>query len=321
MALQLEGMSPLTVGAATYAISDLAVSPSVEAQMFQHSGNEFPSLGLIPGATPRCSFKTPLYGALSMIGISARFVAASTFNFYLATFAAGLRQTGANHTKYALATSAKCFLWIDGFSIAQNGVVMADCQGIFLSSDGKIHPLAAPAGSSALPTLAAEPIVNTMGPFSISLAGVNTRFDGATDFAFRHNCNVVTPKSDGDLYPKVAAFMGCAPTIHIGHMDPLAILAQLGMTGLVIDGTTIVSASIYMRQIDTVGTPASPGPYVAPTQLPMTTGISLTIGNGQMTPEPVQFQLGQPAKTALTIHGLATGTTHPVVTATGATIP
>jgi hypothetical protein len=312
MALTLETMSPLTVGSVTYAISDLAVSPSVEAQMLQHSGNEFPSLGIIPGATPRCSFKTPLYGALSMIGISARFVQASIFNFYLATFAAGLRQTGANHTKYSLATSAKCFLWIDGFSIAQNGVAMADCQGIFLSSNGTTHPLAAPTGSVALPTLASEPIINTMGPFSITTTG-EARFDGATDFSFRHNCNVQAPKSDGDLYPKIAAFLGCTPQVMIGHMDPLSILAQVGLLGQNVDGTTITAATIYLREIDTTGTPA--------TQLPKTTGISLTVARGRIVPSPVQFSLGAPAKTALTIHGLSVGTTHPVVTATAATIP
>lgn len=299
MTLTISGMSPVKIGTTVLAVQDLAVSPEINVANFRHSGNEFPSVGVVPSAMPKVRFRTPFNAAYTLIGM--KMLVATTFEVYFATFASGIRQTGAVHVKYGLATSAQACCYIDGASVSQNGILMADIAVQLLSADGVTHPLTKTT-TVALPTLASEPQLHTMGPFALNA----TRIDGATQWQLAQNIQLYTPINDGDAFPRTVGWMGADPQIQVAHEDPLTALTSLGLDR----GVNITtSAAVFGAGIDPT------------TQLRQTTGVSLTISTGRVVTGPIQFDLNRPAKMGFTIRALSATTTHPVVVATGATLP
>ncbi len=300
-ALNLTGMSPLKINSTVLAITDLALSPEVEIENFRHSGYEFPSVGVVPGARPMARFKTPFGPAYTLF--SMKLLQATVLEIYYATFASGLRQAGANHYIHALATSAKAACYMEGASVGQNGILMADIVVALLSSDGLTHPLAALASGATLPTLGSEPQLHTLGPFAIGSGP--TRIDGLTNQGFRQNISLAMPKNDGDAYPRACAIMGMDPMIMGEHESPIALLTELGLMGEAVP----TNAQAFFRGIDPT------------TQLLQTTGMKLAVTAGRAIPMPVQFDLNRPAKMGFGIRTLSSTSTHPITVTAAAALP
>jgi hypothetical protein len=301
MTLTISDMAPLKVNSSVLAITDLQLSPDIIDRSLRHSGNEYKSVGAIPGAKPMGRFKTPFMGAYNLIGM--KMLQATVFEYYFATFAAGLRQSGANHSKLPLASGAKAALLIDGASVDQFGLLMADVGVYFLSSDGLTHPIAALASGQSLPTVASEPQLHTLGPFALGVGP--TRVDGVTNQGFRQNNSVEAPVNDGDAFPKSCALLGQDPGLAGEHEDPLGLLTSLGLMGLNI--TT--QAVAYFRGIDPT------------TQLLQATGISIAVTSGRAMPGPVQWGLNRTNRMGFNVAPLSSSQTHPFSINLSATLP
>jgi hypothetical protein len=291
--------APLTLGSTTLAADDLGLSPSVDSQVFRHSGNLFPSVSVIPGAEPRFRFKTPFYEAYAAIGLkSTKF---TTCNLYFAKFVDAVRQTSGVHRRYALASSAIAHATIKGANVSTNGILMADVEIVFLSADGTTHPWST-SDAASLPSLSAEPALRTMGPATIN----GTTTAGYSSCALDLGNELVAFKSDGDLYPRVAAYTGGSPTFTMEHQDPATLYSAIGLTGAALTSNFIW----YARD------------YSTSTHLALATGLSFTVANAHVIPVDLSAGTGGIARGGLRIGAaLSTDTTHPVVVATGASVP
>lgn len=298
MTISLAGMSPLVVNATTLAITNLRGSPNLNFQAVRHSGNEFPSVGALPGAMPRMSFSTPFLAAYNLIGL--KLLIATTFDVFFATFAAGLRQSGANHSKFGLTASCSACLYITGARVAQNGLLMADVEVVYLSNDGKTHPVTL-TNSVSLPSLGSEPVLHTLGPYSLN----TTRKDGLKNSGFSNGINLHVPINDGDSYPRTVGWMGAAPKLAWAHEDAKQMATDLGWIG----ANITTSVALYFCGIDPT------------THLRMTTGISMIITSGRVWGDGYQWDMQQPATASLMAESLASGSTHPIAVTSGATIP
>ncbi len=298
MPLAIAGMSPLLLDTTKLAIQDLEFTPDIVSNPFRHSGNEFPSVGVLPGGRPAMRFKTPFVAAFNYISLKAKLATAA--EIYFATFANGLRQSGANHAKLSLNTSAKAFNWISGASVRQNGLLMADVTTMFLSSDGVANPLVYSASGNTLPVLSAEPQLNTLGPIGRN----GTRKDGAANLGFANNCIIVSPVNDGDKFPKTATLFGAEPKFMVEHQDPMLMLTDLGL-----EGEAITSMALFFAGID---------PNNGRRQ---TTGVSLTATLGHRYPGSFKWALNDPASVGIVADLLSIDGTHPIAVNTAATLP
>lgn len=299
MALGLSGMSPLKINSTVLAVQNVQFSPEIAYSGFQHSGNEFASIGVCPGGKPMVKFRTPFLAAYNLIGL--KLLVATTLEVYFATFSAGLRNSGsAVNTKLGLNTSCTACAYITGASAGQNGILMADVEVIGLSTTGALHPFLE-TGTVSLPTLGSEPQLHTMGPFALNAS----RLDGATTSGFTNGIQLSVPLNDGDSFPRTIAWMGAAPRLQVAHQDALQIVTSLGLLGTNI----ATSLAVFFAGIDPT------------TQLRQTTGVSLTITSGRVNPGPVQFALNQPASIGITGEALSATATHPIAVATAATLP
>lgn len=291
-------LAPITLNSTTLATANLRVSPDVATIMHRTSGNEFASVEAVVGGSPRISFSTPYYEAYTLIGLKT--LKCTTVNVYLAKFVDAVRSASAVHTKYALAISATGFAYIKSIAGSLNGIVMAEVEVILLSSDGLVHPLAATTINS-LPSLAAQPALRTIGPFSIN----GTTIGGTTSVSVDLGAQVEAMASDGDVYPRVCAYKGGTPVINVEHGDPETLRATLGFTGAAISANFVQ----YFKTID------------ATTQVASSTADSLTVASGRAVPQDLGADNLQIARGGMRVECLSSTTTHPIVVATGALAP
>lgn len=300
-AATLTSLAPLTLGSTTLATANLRVSPDVATIMHRNSGNEFPSVVAVPGAAPRISFSTPFYEAYNLIGLKG--TPFSTANVYLAKFASGIRSASSVHVKYALTASCSVFAYIKSLAGSQGGIIMAEVELVYLSNDGTTYPFT-PSTSNALPSLASQPALRTIGPATLN----GTTTAGISSINVDLAPAIETMVNDGDLYPRTCAYEGGTPVITCEHMDPDALRAAIGLTGSAISSNAI----IYLRDYDTTS------------QLASTTGVSLTVASGRIVPVEWGADNLQVAKGGFRVDCLSTPTTpttHPIVVATGASVP
>jgi hypothetical protein len=298
MTMNIAGMSPLLLDTTKFAISDLRFSPDVVKVPFRHSGNEFASVGAKPGARPGFRWKTPILAAYNYFGLKLKI--STVAEIYFATFASGLRNAGALHTKLGLNTSCLAASYIDGWSINQFGIAMADIVTVLLSANGVLHPFQV-VQTVSLPVLGSEPQLHTLGPYQ--LAG--TRKDGAENNGYKLNPILHIPINDGDSFARTLAHLGSAPQLILGHEDALQMVTDLGLMGV----NVASSCAIWLAGIDPT------------TQLRQTTGMSFTISAGQVNIAEIPFGLNTAAKAMVTIDPLSATATHPVVVATAAALP
>ena len=299
MTLNVTGMSPITLDSTTLAISDLAFTPDIVSIPFRHSGNEFPSIGAKPGARPAFRYRTPWLAAYAYFGLKLKI--SSIVNIYFANFTAGLRTpTTASNTALQVNNGCTGCSYIDGFSIDQFGLVMADVVTLMLSKDGITHPFQQVA-AQVLPVLGSQPALSTMGPYQLNAV----RKDGARSLGFRQNAIVYSPINDGDSYPRLADWMGASPQFMIDHEDALQMVTDLTLMGLNI----ATNAVIWLADLDPT------------TFLRKTTGTSLTVTAGNVMVKSVPWNLNSASKASVVVESLSSTGVHPVTVATGAALP
>jgi hypothetical protein len=288
--------APATLNATTLAIDDLTISAGVASEAFRHSGNLFPSVNVVPGATPRVSFRTPFKEAYDLIGLKS--LKLTTFNVFAAKFVDAVRESGSTHLKYGLTASCSGHATIKGASVSQGGILMADVEVVLLSNDGMTHPLTA--ATAALPSLGSQPALKTIGPVTIN----GTTNGGYMSASLDLGNKLDTFTSDGELYARVAAYTGGDPVLSFEHADPATLWASIGLVGSAITSNVIA----YFRD------------YSTSTHLALTTGLSLTIASGRVIPEEFGASSLGVARAGIRVVGLSTSDTHPIVVAAGATV-
>ena len=290
-------LAPLVINSTTLATQGLQLSPEVALDAFRHSGNEFASVLVAPGAAPRIRFSTPFKAAFDLIGLKVLKV--TTLGVYLAKFVDALRLTGSARS-YSLNGAAVGFAYITGASVAQQGILMADVEIILLSIDGTTHPLSV-SDAGTLPTLASQPALHTLGGTTIN----GTTIAGVESVTIDLGPQIEARVTDGALYPTVCSYLGGAPMLMGEHADPVTLLTTLGLLGVAASSNIVQ----YFRE------------YNASTGLTGTTGLSLTIAAGKIVPEAQSADNLAMAKTGFRVQPLSSTSTHPFVIATGASVP
>jgi hypothetical protein len=292
-------LAPLKLNTTVLAVEDLSFSPDVMVEPFQHSGNEFPSVMRVSGGNPAIRFKTPFAEAFALIGLKT--LKCTVVEVYLAKYVDSIRQTGAVHRKYAQNTSCVGMAYITGANVSQGGMFMADVVVVMLSNDGIAAPLIG-SDVASLPTLASEPVPYGMGPVAIN----GTNYAGCTSMSLDLGTKVDVRRSDGDLYPRVCAFLAGAPSIQIDHADPATMWNAIYPLGLQASSNLVA----YLRKYDTttavIGTAS---------------GMSLTIASGRVVPGDLGARTADVATAPLRFIGMSASTTSPVAVATGVTVP
>jgi hypothetical protein len=294
-------LAPIKLNSTVLATSGLTVSPDIMASAFRHSGSVYPSVLTVAGAGPSFSFKTPFAEAYTLIGLSKTPLKCTTVEIYLAKFVDAARSNSNVHAKYSLASSALGFACITGASVDQNGVLMADVSVALISSDGMTHPLTR-SDAGTLPTLSAEPVLYSYGPFSLNGTIISGSSSATMDMGV-HSRSLAT---DGDLYPRNFAVLGYDRGLVTHFDDPATAWSTLGLLGANITANVVQ----YFRKYD------------ATSQTKQTTGLSLTIASGRVIPEAMTADnlalAGSPAR----VIPLSTSDgTDPFVIASGVSIP
>lgn len=300
MATLVHSMAPLTINSTTIAIQDLGLSQDIIANVYQSSGAEYGNIVTVPGANPKVTFRCPLKDAYTLIGNTV--LSATTFSVYFAKFSSLIRAGGSVHAKLPLASSATAAVYMTGWSVNQDGIVMADCEAVYLSADGTTHPIGALTTNNALPALTAQPTLHTAGPLSIN----GTVYGGLMSSGCTLNQQETIQRSDGDLYPRIYARYGGDPRLTGEHADPIGLWSIISPTGANISANVVQ----YYRAYDTTTGVNS-----------ATNSISITVGSGRLHPTTITTAQGQVAKTGFEVYGLSTSSTHPFVTATNASAP
>jgi len=290
--------APITMNATTLAVSNLQLPHEVAVDGFRHSGNEFASVLAVSGAAPRVRFSTPFAAAYTLIGLKA--LKLTTCNIYLSKFSDGLKLATSTHRKWALTSSCTALACIRGASVSNRGLLMADVEIVFLSNDGQAHPLTA-SDANALPTLGSEPALHTLGPATIN----GTTTGGYLSCSLDLGAEITVALSDGDRFPRVAAYVGGTPIISCEHTDPVTLSTVTGLTGVALSSNFVQ----YFRTYDTS------------THLSGTDGLSLTVASGRVVLDTIGSDNLAVATGSLRVLPLSTSTTHPIVVASGATVP
>lgn len=295
----ISSLAPLRIASTVLAIDNLQLPPEVQSQAYRHSGNEFPSAIVVPGAAPRIRCSTPFKPAYDLIGWKA--LRATVVDVYLAKFASGLRSVTTDNPKYSLNTSAAALVYIQRVRCSDRGIAMADIEIVLTSSDGMAYPLAAPS-TGALPTLSSQPELHTLGTSIFN----GTTIAGSTGLDLDLGANIVLGidgnPGDGLLYPTVAQYLGGTPVMNVAHGDPVGVFASLGYTGAAM-------SSNFVQWLRT---------YDATTQLSLATGVSITAASGRTI--PTEFGSGNQAvaRSGFRTDALSATSTHPLVIGSGA---
>lgn len=294
-------LAPAKFNTTVVPVERIGFSAGVIANPHQHSGNEYPTLIAIAGAVPRVTLTVPFRAAYDVLGLGINVLTA--FEVYLAKFASLTRASGSVHTKWALSASCTAAAIITGASVNQDGLLMAEVEVYPLSNTGRAHPLTR-SDNNALPSLASQPILHTLGPVSID----GTVIPGLQSSSLELGQRLQTQRTDGSDYPTLAVRVDAAPRIQATHADPVTMYNQLGS----LLGANIASGVVaYFRQ------------HAASTGVIDTgaTAVSITVASGRIVPLEVPAGQGSVATLGLEVHGLSTGATHPFAVSVSATAP
>jgi len=303
MTATLYSLSPCKFGTTVVAIKSVGFSPGILAEMDFHSGNPYASLVRVPGATPRIVVSgpfAPIYAALSGgFGLTKL----TAFEVYLAKFTDGIRSASSDHTKFALDTGCVAHAFITGAAVDQDGLLMATVEIHPLADDSTTYPIAQ-TSNNALPTLAAQPDLHTLGPVSIN----GTVYPGLMSAGFDLAQGFVAERSDGDLYPKVGRKLDATPRLFAEHSDPQAICNVLGLNGLSISSNVVQYFRKFNATTGLVSNDAS-------------SAISLTIAAGRAHPLDLSAEQGGISRQGIEFLPTSSTATHPIAYSASATVP
>lgn len=298
MVAVLNSTGPITIASTTIATLGWSFSPDVVRALQMHSGLPHPTAEVIPGGNPKIMFRAFFQDIYALTGFTI--LSATTFNVYLSKYTSLIRDATSVHLKLALASSCVAAIQIMSVGTDQDGVLIADVEATLLANDSSTHPFAITT-NNALPALNAEPIKHTLGPLVVDSTGI----PGVQSANLALAPTLQVSRSDGDLYPKVAAQTQGQPVLTIGHKDPRQLASTIGLLGL--SSTSVVQ---YFRRFD-----ATTGLAGA------TNGVSFTIASARITPTQWQTEQGGIATQGLEITAMSSSTTHPVAVGLTASVP
>lgn len=291
-------MAPLKVNSTVLAIKSATIGAGIIKEVDKHSGNLYGTLVRISGAEPVMTAQVPFAAAYSLIGFGS--LAVTTLEFWLATFSSYERLTTGN--KYDLNTSCTAMATITGWSVDQDGLLLADVSFTLISNDEGAHPLKA--GSGTLPTLASQPALHTLGP----LVTNGTQLDGQASAGASLNHEIRAYRGDGAKYPTAAARLGGMPQLTAVLNAPVATLTEIGLLGADISANVVQYFRAYDATTGEVEDSAG-------------SGVSITVASGHIAWEDLSSQMQDVPTIGLTVEGLSTSSTHPFAVSLSATLP
>jgi hypothetical protein len=305
MSANINSLAPISLKIAgapsdvVIAVENHAFSADIISNPHFHSGNTAPTQVTVPGANPKITFSTPFKTAFDLLGLGI--IKLEKLDVYLSKYIDFVRSPNSDHTRITLSAGAFAAIQITSWSVNVDGILMADVS-VDLLSDDQVHPFVFET-NVALPTLAGNPALHTLGPARIN----NVIIPGCSSDSGDIGGTTIVQRNDGDLYPRVAARTQIAPTAKIAHEDPVAVLAALGLLG-----TNITAATeLFFKAYDVVtGVVSQLG------------GIKIAIGKGRIHPDGWNAPQGGVASTGLTIIGIVDdGVSNPFTVTTGVTVP
>jgi hypothetical protein len=291
-------LAPGSLNGTKLAIEDLTVGPGVARTLYSHSGNRFASILNVEGGDRTISFRTPFWGAFSLIGFSR--LKLTSYAFYLSRFLDMIKDPASVHTKFANPTNGTGMAVIAGASVNQRGVLMADISVVPLyEPTGMTDPIAITHNNAPF-TLDSEPVLHTLGPCVVE----GERLDGIKSSGFNLNHGYTAEPSDGELYPRTADLMSGEPQLVADHEDPATLLTELGLNGV-----PLSSGAIWYYRAYSAGLVSS-------------TGISITAASGRCFAQDMAARHRARARQGVVVDALSSSDgTHPLAVASGVSIP
>ena len=303
MTATLYSLSPGKFGSTVVPFKSVGFSAGILAELDFHSGNPYGSLVRVPGASPRVVLTMPFAAAYAALSGGLGLTKLTAFEIYLAKFTDGIRSASSDHTKFALDSGAVAHAFITGAACDQDGLLMATVEVHPLADDSTTFPLVQ-TSNNALPTLAAQPDLHTLGPVSIN----GSVYPGLQSAGFDLAQGFVAERSDGDRYPKVGRKLDSSPRLFAEHSDPQAILNALGLNGASISANVIQ----YFRKFDaTTGLVSNDA----------SSAISLTVAAGRAHPMDLGVDQNGIARQGIEFIGTSSTATHPIAVSVTATVP
>ena len=302
MVATLSSLSPAKLNSTVIAVKSVGLSPGIISSADRHSGNLYETLVKTSGAEPRITLNVPFKTAYDVIGMGV--LKLTAFEFYLAVFADYIRSAGSVHTKWALSTSATATAMITGWTVDLDGDLLATVEVVPLAASAAAHPLTK-TDSNALPTLASQPVMHTLGPCSIN----GTVRPGLRSAGGDLGQNLRVIRSDGDRYPRNAGFLGGACRMNAANSDPITLAGITTLFGLNLSGGGFIQ---YFRQYD-----ATTGEVTGDSG----TGVSITAASGRIEPLEISVADQDIPSIGLQVIGLSDSATSPFAVSVAATVP
>ncbi len=185
-----------------------------------------------------------------------------------------------------------------------DGDLLAVVEVVPLAASAAAHPLTK-SDSNALPTLASQPTMHTLGPCSIN----GTVRPGLRSAGGDLGQNLRVIRSDGDTYPRNAGYLGGSPRMTASNSDPITLVGITSLFGLNLTGGGFVQ---YFRQYN-----ATTGEVTGDAG----TGISITAATGRIEPTDLSVSDQDIPSLGLQVTGLSDSSTSPFVVSVAATVP
>jgi hypothetical protein len=295
----ISSLAPVRLNTTVCAVKQIDLGPGIIADVDKHSANLYGTLVRVSGANPTIKLTMPFQSAWDVIG--AGVLKLTAMDLYLAQFVDFEQSASAVHSKWALTASCLGAATITGWSVDQDGLLMATVEIAILANDATTHPLTQ-TNNNALPTLASQPFLHTIGPMSVN----GTVVSGLVSAGGEMGQELKLHRNDGDRFPRYAGRLGGMPKLMGGHSDPITMLGATGLLGANITSNVIQYFRRYDATTGLVGT---------------ANGISITAASGRIHPAEMSASHLEIPKLGIEVHALSSTSTHPLVISTSATVP
>lgn len=294
-------LAPAKFGSTVVPVKSITVSPSIVAEADVHSGNPYPTLIRVSGADPKCTLLMPFKPAYDALGFGVTKLTA--FEVYLAKFTDFTRSSSSDHAKFALSGSSVAAAMITGAAVDQDGDLMATVDVVPITDTAMTNPLAFTT-NNALPTLAAQPALYTLGPTTYN----GTLIPGLISAGVDLGQILIPQRSDGSPYAMAASRVGATPRCFGEHGDPVTLLGTLGLLGVAASSNFVQYFRAYDATTGVVSNSAG-------------SAISLTMAVGRAHPLDLGVVQNQLARMGVEFLPTSSTATHPIVVSAAATVP
>lgn len=301
MVATLSSLAPAKLNSTVVPVKSIGLAPGLISAADRHSGNLYETLVKTSGAEPRVTLNMPFKAAYDVIGLSV--LKLTAFEVYAAKFEDYNRSASSVHSKWALSTSATAVAMITGWTVDLDRDLLAVVEVVPLAASAAAHPLTR-SDSNALPTLASQPVMHTLGPMSIN----GTVYPGLAAAGGDLGQNLRVLRHDGDRYARNAGLIGGSPRMTARMRDPVTLDGVVSLLGVNLSSNFVQ----YFRQYD-----ATTGLVTGDSG----TGISITCASGRAEAGDISLTDQDVAEMGLNVIGLSTSSTHPFAISTAATVP